>query len=184
MRTKAGYWIGGGLIALGVVAAVAWAVLGLARIDDTVADFARVPVPGSRTMALDAGKHVIYVEGPRADEGAPPISVVVVDARTARPLAIATYEGSLTYSFGSAGSAIATVTTPSAGRYVVRATSSTVRGHRLAIGDSIAGRIVATILGAFAVGGGCALAGTAFVAATAIRRSRRHAADPPDPFGR
>ncbi|MDX6717814.1 MAG: hypothetical protein QOJ63_68, partial [Solirubrobacteraceae bacterium] len=57
--------------------------------------------------------------------------------------------------------------------------------YNLAIGDSIAGRIVSAIVGAFVVGAILALSGTGLIVATSIRRSRRRAAAqaPPNPFG-
>lgn len=66
----------------------------------------------------------------------------------------------------------------------MRTESASTGAYELAIGDSIAGRIVSAIVGAFAVGGILAIAGTGLIVATSIRRSRRKAAAaaPPNPF--
>lgn len=82
MTTKAGYWIGGGLIAFSVVGAIAWGVMGFMRIAQTVEDFERIPIPGTRTLLLEAEKVILYVEGPGADELTPPVRVTVTDARS------------------------------------------------------------------------------------------------------
>ncbi len=186
MTTKAGYWIGGGLIALSVVGAILWGVMGVIGISDTVEDFERVPIPGSRTLNLDAEKVVLYVEGPGVDEITPAVSVRVTDAGSEARIPVASYTNSLTYTFGETGTAVATVTPPHAGPYVVRTEGSSASGFELAIGESIAGRIVSAIVGAFAVGGIMAIAGTGLIVATSIRRARRRTAaqEPPDPFGR
>jgi hypothetical protein len=197
VTTKAGYWIGGALICCGVVGAILWGVAGFLRIDDTVGAFQRLPIPGARTLSLPADKVVVYVEGPGVDERAPSIGVAVTAAHTGAEVPVASYGASLTYSFGTSGVAIATVTPPRAGRYVVRADFDSAGRHvvrsdfggagryNLALGESIAGGIVGAILGAFAVGGAFALAGTGLIAATSIRRSRRRVAGrmPPSPFG-
>lgn len=186
MTTKAGYWIGGGLIAFSVVGAILWGVMGFLGITDKVDGFERVPIPGTRTLNLEAKKVVVYVEGPRADELTPSVGFTVTDARTEARVPVASYGGSLTYSFDTSGTAIATVTPPRAGPYVIRTDGSGAGTYRLALGDSIAGGIVSAIVGAFAVGGILAIAGTGLIVATSIRRSRRRAAAqaPPDPFGR
>jgi hypothetical protein len=120
VRSRAGYWIGGGLIAAGVVGAVLWFVFSLLNLDNEVDDFQRVPVPGERTVQLEARKYVIYFEGPNADEAVPQFEIAITDTDTERPLETSTYGGSLTYSFGEEGSAQATITPPRAGTYAVR----------------------------------------------------------------
>lgn len=129
MTTKAGYWIGGGLIVFAVVVAVLWAVIAGAHLVSTIDDFQRVTIPGTTTVQLGAHKVVLYVEGPAADHSIPPVRVLVTDARTGTPLPIRTYGGSLTYSFHRTGSAQATVTPTHAGAYRVQ-TSSERRAMR------------------------------------------------------
>jgi hypothetical protein len=177
VRSRAGYWIGGGLIAVGIAGAVLWFVTSLMAIDDKVDGFQRAPLPGTATVRLEARKYVIYYEGPNAESSVPPFEIGVTDAQTGAPLDIATYSGSLTYSVsGHEGSAQATVTPARAGAYVVRTeTDSRATGSNIALGSSIAGQILRTILGAFAIGGLLLLGGGALIAVTAIRRSRASA---------
>ena len=177
MRSRAGYWIGGGLIAAGVVGAVLWLVLSLMNLDNEVDDFQRVPVPGERTVQLEARKYVIYFEGPNADEAVPQFEIAITDTGTERPLAIASYDGSLTYSFGEEGSAQATVTPPRAGAYAVRtAGADGTSDAQVAFGRSIAGSILRSILGMFAIGGVLLGAGVVLLVVTIVRRRRARTA--------
>ena len=137
-------------------------------------------------MSLDADKVVVYVEGPRADELAPPVGVTVTDARSeARvPLASVRREPDLQLRHVGRGDR----DRDAAARRALRRPhdGQSAGGYKLAIGESIAGRIVSAIVGAFAVGGILAIGGTGLIVATSIRRSRRRAAaqEPPNPFGR
>ncbi len=179
MTSKAGYWIGGGLLAVAVFGAILWAFLAARHVIAIVEDFHHVPLPGRAAVELEARKYVIYVEGPNADENAPPVDISVTDARTQRRVPLADYGSSLTYSFNSAGSAYATVTPPRAGRYDVRVRAEGIgegSGFQLAIGESIAGRIVGGLVGAFAIGGIFGIAGVALLVVTGVRRSNRRRA--------
>jgi len=75
---------------------------------------------------------------------------------------------------GHSGRAQGTVTPPQAGIYELRAASAAdpAAGYAVALGDSIAGRIVRTILGAFAIGGVLLAAGIALLVTTGVRRRR------------
>jgi len=136
----------------------------------------RVPAPGSQEVRLEQRKYIVYFEGPGAGEDyIPPIEVTVRDARNEQPLGLAGYNSSLTYSIGGhSGIAQATVTPPRAGRYVVSAatTQEPSAGLEVALGESIGGRIVRAILGAFAVGGLLLVAGIILIVMTAVKRRR------------
>lgn len=181
MTSKSGYWIGGGLIVCAVIGAIAWGVLSFGSIISTVDDFQHVPIPGSENVRLEARKYVIYVEGPNADEFEPSVQIQITDDRSETPVSLQDYSGSLTYSFDTSGSAIATVTPPRAGVYRVR--TGGADGYRLAIGESVGGRIVSAIVGAFAIGGVLGIAGIGLIVATGVRRSRRRRAPPPGAAG-
>jgi hypothetical protein len=186
VTSKAGYWIGGGLLVAAVGGAILWAVLGFSHVVGTIDDFQHVPIPASEKVSLEARKYVIYVEGPGADQSVPPVRVLVTDAHTAKPVPLETYSGSLTYSFNTSGSAQATVTPRRAGTYRVRTGGAVAAGrYRLAIGESVGGRIVSTIVGAFVIGGVLGIAGVALLVTTGVRRSRRRNRPPPapSPFG-
>jgi hypothetical protein len=187
MRSRAGYWLGGGLIAAGAAAAVLWFVLSIIGISDTIEDFERVQGGATRTLHLEARKYVIYEEGPNVDEA--PSGGVTVEIATAGDtharVPTPSYNNSLTYTFGGhEGAARSTVTPPRPGDYRVSVHSDSNQGA-VALGESIAGRIVRAILGAFAVGGLIGLGGIALLATTIVRRynARKAANEPPSPFG-
>lgn len=174
MRSRAGYWIGGGLAVVGVVGAILWFVTSLMSLSDDVNDFQRGPLPGETTMQLEPRKYVVYYEGPSAEESVPPFEIEVAGAQTGAPLVLEGYGGSLTYSFDNhEGSAQATVTPARAGAYVVRTNSEVqVTGANVALGPSIAGSLLRGILGTFAIGGLLVLSGGTLIAITGLRRSR------------
>ena len=184
MTSRAGYWIGAVLIVAAVIGAVLWGVLTFLSIGDRVDDFARAPAPGSARVHLEARKYIIYVEGPGVGEDfSPPVQFQVVGSNGDGALPIAGYGGSLTYSMGGhSGRAQATVTPPRAGTYVLRSASSEPGGgYGVALGESIGGRIVRTILGAFAIGGLGVAAGIALIVTTGVRRRRRGSGPPSSP---
>lgn len=179
MRSRAGYLVGGILIAAGVAGAAAWLVLSLMRLGDEVDAFPRVPIPGEATVQLDARKYVLYYEGANADQLVPPFQVQIADARTRAVLQIEPYGGSMTYSLsGRDGSAQGTVTPTQAGRYAVRTEGTQAIGASVAFGRSIAWPILRAILGTFAIGGLLGLGGVAVIVVTAVRRSRAKRAAP------
>lgn len=170
MRSRAGYWIGGVLVVSGVLGAIAWAVLTGAHLVGTIDDFRHVAIPGREQVRLDARKYVLYVEGPGADERVPGVDIAVSDARSETALVVARYAADLTYSFDTDGSAVATVTPPRAGLYDVRTDGP--EGYRLAIGESIGGQLVRTLVGALLIGAVFGIAGVLLLIMTGVRRSR------------
>ncbi len=176
MTSRAGYWIGAFLIVAGVLGAVVWGVTSFLAIGDRVDGFARAPAPGSAEVRLEARKYVVYVEGPGVGEDfSPPIQFQVVRSDGDGALPIAGYGGSLTYSMsGHSGRAAGTVTPSRAGTYVLRtATPDSGAGYGVALGESIGGQIVHTILGALGLGGLGLTAGIGLIVATGLRRRRR-----------
>jgi hypothetical protein len=161
------------LLAAGIGGAILWGVLGFAHLSSSIDDFERSAIPGTHSVHLEARKYTVYVEGPGAVESTPATQLVVTDARSEREVPVRSYSGSLTYSFHTTGSAVATVTPPRDGDYIVRAAGAGAPGtYRLALGPSVGGRIVAAIVGAFAIGGVFGLAGIGLLVATGVRRSR------------
>lgn len=174
MRSRAGYWIGGGLIVVGVLGAVAFFVSSFARLNDQVDDFQRVPLPGKATVELEARKYVIYSESATSGDAGLPFEVEIIEGRTGTSLDIADYGAELTYSLsGREGIARATVTPARPGAYVVRADSRVrTSGARLALGGSLAWPLLRGILGSFVIGGLGVGSGAALLIVTAVRRSR------------
>jgi hypothetical protein len=174
VRSQAGYWIGGVLVAAGVIGAVLWFVGSLVRLSDEVDRFERVRLPGVGTVQLEDRKYVVYYEAPGADERVPTFTIEVADAQTGNPIEIATYDGSLTYSFsGHEGSAQATVSPTDAGAYRVRAAGGGgTSDASVAFGRSLAWPIARALLGAFAIGALLVGSGATLLVVTAVRRSR------------
>lgn len=186
MTTRAGYWISGGLIVVGVAGAILWVVLSLANMTDKVDAFARVPAEGSDTVHLDAHKYVIYFEGSNGDEYAPALDVTVTDENGA-PLLTPTYISELTYAFGGhEGSAQATVTPDHPGNYrvSVRSAYESGGGAGVAIGESLSQPLLRTIFGAILIGALFGLSGIALLATTIVRRhnARKPPPGPPPVF--
>lgn len=179
LKSKAGYWIGGGLMGLALVGSILYGFLSLKQTARTVEAFQRVDLPGTATVELEARKYIIYAEGPGAAQSTPEVEVAVTDLRSRSPVSIRPYLTSLTYSFGTAGSAVAAVTPPQAGSYEIRATSTDGTATTLALGDSVAGGILRTVLGAFAVGGVLGVSGLILVIITGVRHAIRHSRRPP-----
>jgi len=142
------------LAALAVLlAGTAWLVAGLISISSQVDAFPRVPLPGGGQVTLDhSGGYVIYFEAAGAATGAriPAFNVRIVPA--AAPASVASlksYNGSVTYSFGShQGRAVLTLQIARPGRFLVEPSgaASIAGGSDLAFGSSLAGGIVGTVL--------------------------------------
>jgi hypothetical protein len=176
MKRDFGYWIGGGLVGFAVIGAIVWGVLAFGHIAKTVDDFQRVPIPGRADVRLEARRYVIYVEGPRADQAVPPVNIAITKPSSSTRAPIQAYGGSLTYSFGRTGSAQATVTPPRAGVYRVRTAGGDSAGSfELALGNSVGGEIVSTVVGALVIGIVFGIAGIVLL----IRTRRRRRVAPP-----
>jgi hypothetical protein len=185
VTSRMGYWIGAALIVLGVAGGTLFGVLSFTGMGDVVDDFVRAPAPGMVRAELEARKYVVYLEGPGAGRDfVPPVEFYVVDPAGGGLLATAGYGGSLTYSMGGhSGTAQATVTPPRAGTYELRAATAAPpsAGYAVALGESITGRILRTVLGALAIGGVLVGGGIALLVTTGVRRKRRAAGSPPAP---
>jgi hypothetical protein len=181
----AGFVIGGVVIALGVAAAIAWAVLGVLHFKDAIDDLHRLPVPGAITVQLDKGRYTVYQEvssgGSDAARGRVPPSVSVTPALGGPALALSAYEGSLNYDLGGhAGAAVAGFRVERSGRYRVatRAVSSDAADLTVAVGPGLGRRIVGIVAGAAAFFFPLVSLGGGLIIATAIRRRRRRVAPP------
>lgn len=154
------FWIGGGIIVLGIAAAILFGVLGFIGIADKVDDFARVS-PGSDTVRIDStGEYVIYSE-----TGSFFVSVEVLSP-DGEPVRTSRYLTDLNYTFGgNSGQAVATFDADDTGRYTITTDSD------IAIGTSIAGDLLRTILIPFVIGGLGFLIGLIVIIVTAVKRS-------------
>ena len=181
--TRAGYWLGAGIMAVGVVAAALWAVLGIASFSHEIDGFQRVPLGQSGQLSLSKpGGYVIYYEGGRGSQGAVPdfnVSIRPVDGGAAGDLA--DYRGSLTYDLGGhSGSAAGTFQVRTPGRFTFQTTTSSQATGQLAVGRTIGRKLVGVVLGALALGLAGLLVGGTIVIVTAVkRRKARQTGSPP-----
>jgi hypothetical protein len=169
--SKKGYWIGGAIIVVAGLIAIAWFGLGFSRFSDRVEDFQRVPANGSGEVTLDdAGGYVIYFEGPGASDGDVPAGqaqLTPVDGGD--PVPLESYESDFTYDIsGRSGLAVLTVDIEQPGTYLLE---SEVEGDgELAVGKSVANTLVTSVVGALAVGGLGFVTGVVVLIVTAVRR--------------
>lgn len=174
MTSRAGYWIGGGLVALGIVGAIAWSLVTYWHGTSVVNGFPRVAIPGEGIVRLEAREYVVYVEGPGVDRHSPRVRIRMADPRTGKALRLSNYPGVTMDSFGRTGLARKIVSPPRAGAYVVL-TSGTARarGYAVAFGDNVQHMTDTTVGGAFAIGALFGLSGITLLMVTRIRRWRR-----------
>ncbi len=172
--SRVGYWVGGGVMVLGVVAAVLWFVLGLLSFSNEVKGFERVPVDGeSRQVNLPrAGSYTAYYEPNfgSADESAPAVDAEI-EGPDGRNVDLTPYRSSLTYDNmgGHSGRAVFTFQVDSPGTYEVR--SSSTSAGELALGRGVGNKLVASIVGTFVIGLVGIGIGALVLIITAVRRS-------------
>ncbi len=169
--SKKGYWVGGAIIVLAGIGAIVWFAVGLMSFSDKIEDFQRVPVNGEGEVTLDeAGGYVIYYEGPGASDGDTPSGQAeLTPASGGESVALDDYDESLTYDIGDhSGVAVLTADIERPGSYVLASESE--GSGELAIGRSVAGTLVVTVVGAMALGGLGLVAGVVILIVTAVRR--------------
>jgi len=169
--SKAGYWVGAAVVVVGVVGAILWGVLGFLSFGEAVDGFQRVPANGrSEVTFTRTGGYVIYYEGPGADVGDIPAGEAsLTPDGSDEPVSLETYASSLSYSYGDhAGQAVLTFDIEQPGTYVLDSTSD--GDGDLAVGRSIGGKLVSTVVGAFALGGLGVVVGAIVLIVTFVRR--------------
>lgn len=175
--SRAGYWIGGGIIAAGILGALLCGGLAYTAFIHRVDGFQRVPLTGTEVLHLDPGGYVVYYEGLGVPGNVPATTVVVTPSGGLQPLDISRYGGPdgrsyLTYGVhGHAGEAIATFTIPDPGGDY-RLTSAAVGLGGLAVGRSIGPQLAFGILGALASAGVGLAIGLLLIILTAVKRRK------------
>jgi hypothetical protein len=164
-------WLGSVVGVLGLAGAIVWGVIGVSGYLNRVNDLARVSIPGQRIVQRPAGEQFVYFEG-RGSASIDQLGIHVTDPR-GQAVALEPYRLDLRYDHsGQVGRALATFQADAAGSYRVNATGSAPADSRIAVGESVAKSVIATLLGIVAllivtVGGGLTL-----VIVTLVRRSR------------
>jgi hypothetical protein len=163
-----------------ILGAAFWMVFGFIGLNNQVNSLQRVPFPGQGEVTLPhSGSYVVYYEGPGASHGVVPSGHIDVRPLTpgAAAKSLTTYSARVTYNIGShSGTAVDTLTISGPGRFLVATTAQNApAGSVIAIGGSIGGSIVATVVPAIIL----LLAGIGgAIAIPLLRRRGRRAAAP------
>ena len=173
--SAAGYVFGSILIAIGIVGGIAWGVVNGVAFFDDIDDFERAPVGDVETMDLEAGDMVVYGE----KSGGDGITATLGQTRI-RPaggegdeLTLDDYEAEFTYDNGTrTGRAEFTVEIPEDGEYEIVSEPITGGATTVAVGPSVAGKLVTAIVGALVIGALGVIAGVILLIVTGIRRRK------------
>ena len=167
------------------VAGVGFAVEEAFEFDDALLEGTRTPIPGQRTVQLEARKYNVFFEaadianpdrvGDQLDDPkTSPLNIRIRAEGSDRLLELNGYSGTFTVSDSTA---IATVRVPREGRYRVSVTSSDDLPYSrptISLGEPI-GRRVIRLIGAGIVSVVAFLAGLLLLVVTLVVRSRRRA---------
>lgn len=173
-----GYWLGGLLIAGGIIGGIAWGVINGIGFNDAIDDFERVPVGQVGTIDLEEGDYVVYAER----GGGEPLANYLNGVRM-RPagaegrgeeIQFSDYTSEFTYDLGGrTGRAQLTFEIEDAGEYQVRADDGPgTTATTAAFGPSVAGDLVSAIVGAFVIAIGGIVIGIILIVVTGIRRRK------------
>ena len=172
-----GYWLGGLLIAGGIIGGIAWGVIHGVGFSDSIDDFERVPVGRISSIQLEEGDYVVYAER----GGGVPQGNFLNGVRM-RPagegprdeITFEDYTSEFTYDLGGrTGRAQLTFSIQDAGEYQVRVDDGPgTTATTAAFGPSVAGDLVSAIVGAFVLAVGGIVIGTILIVITGVRRRK------------
>ena len=165
------YWVGGGIIGGGILAAVLVAVLGLRAFSDEIDAFQRVPFSrGGEVSLSEPGGYVVYFEGEQPPSSGFDIDIEPLDGGEVE--APAPYGSDLTYDVGGrSGTAVATVRVLRPGRFRIDSATASDGAGQLAVGPSLSRRLLFSVLGSLALVFGSLLVGATILIVTAVKRS-------------
>lgn len=174
---KVGFWIGGVLIVLALVAGIGGVALGVTRVTDAIDGYQRASLRDGGTLQLEAGAYNVFLESPGIDDdplssfGTSDVQIVNSEGR-AVPIGSAG-SVSLTYSYGGHdGRRIGKVTIDQAGTYRVQASPTGFGSQSVAVGKGDpTGGLVLVGLG-IAAGFVLGIAGVIVLIVSGVRRSR------------
>src|SRR5262245_20254159 len=139
------------LAAVAIFAAgLAWLIVGIVSVVNTIDDLQRLPLPAGGTITLThSGGYIVYYEGPGAQNGnIPNFHIRITPASSGAAVgSLRQYGSQVTYNIGSRhGRAVLTLNITHPGTFRVTATGKPVSGAGLAFGGSIASGIVGALL--------------------------------------
>lgn len=171
-----GYWVAAMVGVAAVAGAVVWFVAGIGSIGDAVDDLQRIPVPGTRTVPLEAGKNAVYLEDGDAGSGV----TITIRKVGGAAVDVGPHGGDTTYDVGGHhGVSVAGFALDDDGDYAVGVDGE---GGTAAVGKGIGGHIVSAVVGGLGLFfGGLLLCGL-LILLTA--RARRVPTAPPAPTPR
>ena len=169
------------LAGVAVAGSIVWLALGLLlgfrSLTREVDAFQRVPIPGQAEVSLaEPGGYLLYLEAPGVSaEGAaiPSFNVLLTAADGGEPVPLHPYGGSVTYSLGGhAGRAVGSFQIDRPGRFLLQTNGLLQGPAQVAVGRSIGGDIVVTVLRTLAGTLVLFFGGAALAVVVAIRRQR------------
>ena len=194
---KGWYWVGGLLIAGGLLGGAALGAAGFVNMVNSIEDFGRFKVEGGAGAATvtfeKPGEYSIYYEseskvcGEPGSTGDEPCETVVVRGEDDPPaqldisitsgersLPIGPAERSLDYSFsGYSGTEVATVDVDEAGAYSMVVETRREGEFAIALGKDVVSTILPWLLGAVALAAVGLILGLIILIVTGVKRSRR-----------
>ena len=184
---KAGYWVGGVLVGLGLLVgavlfgfALSHSIGEFRELGDDIDAMDRFTVPGEAVVTLDEpGEYVVYAEGPVTPIGRVGAAAVTVESTEgdSTPLVLRSVGIDETYNVGDhAGRAALRFTVDEPGDYRVTVGTVPASVTEVAIGPGIdvfgpVGSVFVVIFVPAGVGGSLAIAGAVVLIVTGVRRS-------------
>jgi hypothetical protein len=185
------YWVGGGLVALGVGVAALLVVTGVVGFVNRIDDLQRVPLGRQGTVVFErTGGYTLYYEQRFSIGGRiPDFDVALEPERGDDPVPMSEYGSDVTYDVGRHhGRALYSFRITEPGRYVLRVGSSDGRerataGEVVAVGRGLGRGLVFRIVTALLVGFLGLAGGAVLIIVTAVKRhaARTRRPPPPDP---
>lgn len=180
------YWVGGGIVGLGIAAAVGWALVGVLAFVHRIDGFQRAPLGAERRIVFSqAGDYTLYYEGPGADDESnaiPNFDVTLVPVEGDQSVRLSEYGSKVTYSIGGhRGRAVASFHLDKPGTYLLGTVSRSDGTGQVAVGRGLGRKIVKTVVGSLVLGFVGLATGAAIVIVTAVKRHSRRPRAPAPP---
>lgn len=171
-----GYWIGALVLVAGLVVPFV-ILLGSVVVTDDPAHYDRVDVPGTRTLQLQGGNYLLYLEAPAAlsaDGRTTP--TVEVRAADGTPLDVQPPdEGDDEFAYdwsGDTGRTLGSFNNGSGGEVTVIVTGEPRPDEHVAVSRDVLNENGAAVVGGLALGTVAFLGGLVLIISTAVRRSK------------